>query len=44
METRQSHPHFNDKGTLHWHTRFAEAAAQARAEGKKLFIELGREL
>ncbi len=38
------HPHFDDKGTLHWHTRLADALAQAAAEGKQVFIELGREL
>jgi len=44
MENRQPHPHFNDQGTLHWQTRFSDALTQARAEGKTLFIELGREL
>lgn len=37
------HPHFNDRGTLHWHTRFADALADAQAEHKKVFIEYGRE-
>ena len=36
-----AHP---DKGTLHWHTRYADALAQAEAEGKMVFIEFGREL
>lgn len=44
MTEKTPHPHFDDKGTLHWHTRFADALAQAAAEGKQVFIELGREL
>lgn len=44
MTTKQSHPHFNDKGTLHWHTSFAAAMAEAQSGGKTIFIELGREL
>jgi thioredoxin-related protein len=44
MSDRSSHPHFDDRGTLHWHTRFADALAAARAGNKKLFIEFGREL
>lgn len=40
----RAHPHFNDRGTLDWHTSFAEAIAKAKAEGKLLFIEFGREL
>jgi len=40
----RKHPHFDDRGTLDWHTRFDEALAAARAEGKWLFIEFGREL
>jgi thioredoxin-related protein len=43
MEARSSHPHFDDRGTLLWHTRFADALAEARAQGKPMFIELGRE-
>lgn len=42
--TKRKHPHFDDRGTLDWHTSFAEAQTTARAEGKRLFIELGREL
>ena len=38
------HPHFDDKGTLDWHTRYADALASARAEGKHVFIEMGREM
>lgn len=40
---RRPHPHFDDRGTLDWHTSFAEASAVARATGKWLFIEFGRE-
>ncbi|MEZ6016041.1 MAG: hypothetical protein R3F49_13055 [Planctomycetota bacterium] len=44
MSERRKHPHFDDHGTLDWHTSFAEAAARAKVEGKLLFIEFGREL
>lgn len=37
------HPHFDDAGTLTWHTRWADAFAAARAENKHVFIEMGRE-
>ena len=37
------HPHFDDQGTLSWHTSFEDALAQARKERKLLFIEMGRE-
>ena len=37
------HPHFDDRGTLSWHTRWKDALADARASGRKIFIELGRE-
>ena len=40
----QAHPHFDDQGTLHWHTRIAEALTQGQAEEKLVFIEFGREL
>jgi thioredoxin-related protein len=40
---RTAHPHFDDRGTLDWNTRFADAFARAREEQKLLFIELGRE-
>jgi hypothetical protein len=43
MTERKPHPHFDDKGTLSWHTRFADALAQAKAEKKVVFIEMGRE-
>lgn len=44
MAEKRRHPHFDDRGTLDWHTSWKEAAARARAEQKLVFIELGREL
>ena len=44
MSQRTPHPHFDDKGTLTWHTRWASALAAAKAEKKLVFIEMGREL
>lgn len=41
--TLAKHPHFDDHGSVHWYTRYDEALAAARAEGKKVFIEMGRE-
>jgi hypothetical protein len=38
------HPHFDDRGTLDWNTRWSEALTRAQAEDKKIFIEFGREL
>ncbi len=38
------HPHFNDRGTLRWYTKLADAQAVAKKEGKLVFIEYGREL
>ena len=38
------HPHFDDRGTLDWHTSFVEAQEVAKKEKKRLFIEIGREL
>jgi hypothetical protein len=43
MTALRKHPHFDDRGTLSWHTRFADALAQAKAEKKLVFIEMGRE-
>lgn len=37
------HPHFDDHGTLSWHTRWEDALADARSQGKKVFIEMGRQ-
>lgn len=36
------HPHFDDRGTLRWHTRWEEAWAEARAAKKPLFVDIGR--
>ena len=44
MASLTPHPHFDDHGTLSWHTRWKEALAEARAHERLLFIELGREL
>jgi hypothetical protein len=44
MTDGKPHPHFDDRGTLAWHTRYADALAQAKSENKTLFIEMGREL
>jgi hypothetical protein len=38
----RSHPHFDDRGTLDWHTRWDEALTDAKAQGKLVFIEMGR--
>jgi hypothetical protein len=43
MSDKKPHPHFDDHGTLAWHTRYADALAQAKRENKTLFIEMGRE-
>lgn len=37
------HPHFDDRGTLDWHTRWAQALAAAAAQKKLIFVEFGRE-
>lgn len=42
--TRRRHPHFDDRGTLDWHTTFRSAQSAAKNEGKRLFVEIGREL
>jgi hypothetical protein len=44
MNTPRRHPHFDDRGTLSWHTSWKDAVAAAKAENKKIFIEMGREL
>lgn len=43
MTTNRPHPHFDDRGTLDWNTRWVDALAQAKREGKRVFVELGRE-
>lgn len=40
----RKHPHFDDRAAHEWHTSFAEAQAEARRTGRRLFIEIGREL
>jgi hypothetical protein len=37
------HPHFDDGGTLSWSTKVADAQAAAKASGKLILIEYGRE-
>jgi hypothetical protein len=37
------HPHFDDGGTLHWHTKLADAKAAAKRDGRLVLIEYGRE-
>ena len=44
MSSSRPHPHFDDRGTLSWHTRWKDALAEARASRRGIFIELGREL
>ena len=43
MSARRPHPHFDDQGTLDWHTTLADALAGAAREKKLIFIEIGRE-
>ena len=38
-----THPHFDDKGAVAWFTSYADAAAEAKKTGKRLFIESGRQ-
>ena len=40
---RRPHPHFDDHGTLDWHTHWSTALEAARAANKLVFIEFGRE-
>jgi hypothetical protein len=37
------HPHFDDKGTLSWSTKLADAQAAAKSQDRLIFIEYGRE-
>lgn len=39
---RSTHPYFNDRGTLDWHVRYADAQREARRTGKLIFVEAGR--
>lgn len=43
MQQPRPHPHFDDRGTLDWHTRWDEALAAAQRENKLVFVEFGRE-
>ena len=43
MSAPRPHPHFDDQGTLDWHTTLADALKSAAREGKRVFIEIGRE-
>jgi len=40
---RKPHPHFDDHGALDWETSWKAAFARATREGKRIFVELGRE-
>ena len=42
-EKPKPHPRFDDKGTLSWSTKLADAQAAAKAAGKFIFIDYGRE-
>lgn len=43
MSERRPHPHFDDRGTLQWYTRWSDALAAAKRDGKRIFVEMGRE-
>ena len=43
VSTSSSHPHFNDRGAIRWQTRFADAVAEAKSTGKRIFVEFGRQ-
>lgn len=43
MSDPRPHPHFDDQGTLDWHATLDEALERARADGKLVFIDIGRE-
>lgn len=42
-QSRRPHPHFDDRGTLDWHTSLAQALRAAQDTGKLVFVEFGRE-
>ncbi len=44
MTERRPHPHFDDRGTLDWNTRWKDALATAKTGNKLVFVEFGREL
>ena len=39
----QKHPHFDDGGTLVWHTKLAAAKEAAQKADRLIFVEYGRE-
>lgn len=41
--TKRPHPHFDDRDTLDWNTRWSEAQEHARGQNKLIFVEFGRE-
>ncbi len=43
MNNSRAHPHFDDRGTLDWETSLHAAMARAKADGRLIFIEFGRE-
>lgn len=43
MSDLRAHPHFDDRGTLDWHTDWRSALRAAREQGKLVFVEFGRE-
>jgi hypothetical protein len=43
MTAQRPHPHFDDRETLDWHTRWSEALASAAQQGKWVLVEFGRE-
>ena len=44
MTDLTAHPHFDDRGTLHWETTWDGALARAAADNRLIFVELGRKL
>ena len=40
---KSGHPHFDDQGTLPWHTELGAAQSAAKKAGKLVFVEYGRE-
>ena len=43
VASAQRHPHFDDGGTLAWHTKLAEAMAAAKAADRVILVEYGRQ-
>lgn len=40
----RTHPHFDDGGATRWHRTLADGLEEARRSGRRVFIEIGREL